>query len=242
MTATATSLIVNADDFGLSPGVNAGIIDAHERGIVTSASLMVDRQAATEAAAYAVTASRLSVGLHVDLGDWIFRNGDWQASADVVSDDLPSVEAEVERQLQLFRRLVRLEPTHLDSHQHVHRREPAGSVLERLAHELDIPLRHHSGVRYCGDFYGQTERGDPLPDAITVKSLTRIMRSLPGGTVELCCHPANRVDFDSSYSQERTRELEVLCDDRIRVEIERLGVRLGSFRDLDLLGGTEWRG
>ena len=34
-------LIMNADDFGISPGVNAGIIEAHERGIVTSASLMV---------------------------------------------------------------------------------------------------------------------------------------------------------------------------------------------------------
>ena len=33
-------LIVNADDFGQSPGINRGIIEAHERGIVTSASLM----------------------------------------------------------------------------------------------------------------------------------------------------------------------------------------------------------
>ena len=45
-------LIVNADDFGQSPGVNRGIIEAHQHGIVTSASLMVSWPAAAEAAAY----------------------------------------------------------------------------------------------------------------------------------------------------------------------------------------------
>ena len=45
-------LIVNADDFGCSRGVNRGIIEAHEHGIVTSASLMVNRPAASEAAEY----------------------------------------------------------------------------------------------------------------------------------------------------------------------------------------------
>ena len=51
----ARVLIVNADDFGLSAGVNRGIVEAHERGIVTSASLMVRRPAAREAADYART-------------------------------------------------------------------------------------------------------------------------------------------------------------------------------------------
>ena len=47
------ALIVNADDFGLSPGVNAGVARTHEQGILTSASLMVRQPAADEAAAYA---------------------------------------------------------------------------------------------------------------------------------------------------------------------------------------------
>src|SRR5215831_3654590 len=70
-------LIVNADDFGQSPGVNRGIIQAHERGIVTSASLMVRWRAAAEAAAYARAHPRLGLGLHVDLGEWEYRDGDW---------------------------------------------------------------------------------------------------------------------------------------------------------------------
>ena len=66
-------LIVNADDFGLSAGVNQGIIEAHERGVVTSASLMVRWPAAVAAAAYARSHPQLAVGLHVDLGEWAYR-------------------------------------------------------------------------------------------------------------------------------------------------------------------------
>src|SRR2546430_16510979 len=70
-------LIVNADDFGHSTGVNRGIIHAHDHGIVTSASLMVRRPAAAEAVAYWQDRPSLSLGLHIDLGEWVFRNECW---------------------------------------------------------------------------------------------------------------------------------------------------------------------
>ena len=70
-------LVVNADDFGRSPGVNAGIADTHERGIVTSTSLMVRWPAAEQAAAYARQTPTLAVGLHADLGEWARRDGAW---------------------------------------------------------------------------------------------------------------------------------------------------------------------
>ena len=66
-------LIVNADDFGQSAGVNRGVAMAHEQGIVTSASLMVRWPAATGAAAFGRAHPGLSVGLHVDLGEWARR-------------------------------------------------------------------------------------------------------------------------------------------------------------------------
>src|SRR5215210_6058372 len=93
-------LIVNADDFGQSPGVNRGVIAAHERGIVTSASLMVRWPAAAEAAAYARARPGLSVGLHVDLGEWVYRDGAWAARYEVArADDRAAVAAELARQL-----------------------------------------------------------------------------------------------------------------------------------------------
>src|SRR5438128_1512986 len=99
-------LIVNADDFGQSPGVNRGIMRAHEQGIVTSASLMVRWPAAAEAAAYPRTRTGLSLGLHVDLGEWVCRGGTWVALYEVVpAADEARVAEEVARQLDSFRRL-----------------------------------------------------------------------------------------------------------------------------------------
>ena len=114
-------LIVNADDFGQSAGVNRGIIAAHERGIVTRASLMVRWPTATAAAAYARGNPRFGVGLHLDLGEWTYRDGAWPALYEVVSlQDAHAIAEEVSRQLAAFREIVGRDPTHLDSHQHVH--------------------------------------------------------------------------------------------------------------------------
>ena len=62
-------LIVNADDFGLTPGVNRAIAEAHQRGIVTSTTLMANSAAFAQAVESAHTLPRLSVGCHVVLVD-----------------------------------------------------------------------------------------------------------------------------------------------------------------------------
>src|SRR5437764_15380237 len=84
MAGHGRSLIVNADDFGLSEGVNRGILRAFDDGIVTSASLMVRQPAAASAAGEAALRPELSVGLHLDLGEWVFRNGSWETVYEVV--------------------------------------------------------------------------------------------------------------------------------------------------------------
>ncbi len=64
---TARRLIVNADDFGRSPAINAAVARAHREGILTSASLMVNEPACAEAVALARENPRLGVGLHLTL-------------------------------------------------------------------------------------------------------------------------------------------------------------------------------
>jgi chitin disaccharide deacetylase len=92
--------LVNTDDFGQSPGVNEGVITAHEHGIVTSASLMVRWPAATPAAKYARGHPRLSVGLHVDLGEWAFRQETSVRLCEVIPmEDFARIAAEALRQL-----------------------------------------------------------------------------------------------------------------------------------------------
>jgi predicted glycoside hydrolase/deacetylase ChbG (UPF0249 family) len=223
-------LIVNADDFGRSAGINRGIAAAHERGIVTSASLMVRWPVAPEAARYARDRPGLSVGLHLDLGEWA-RDGDgWRPLYQVAASDL---EGEVGRQLAGFRGLVGRDPTHLDSHQHVHREEPLASIVRAVGAELGVPVRSVSpDVCYRGDFYAQTSRGDPLPEAVSVAALVALIASLPVGTTELGCHPGMASDLESTYREERSLELATLCDPRVRAAIAAEGVELCSFSDL----------
>jgi predicted glycoside hydrolase/deacetylase ChbG (UPF0249 family) len=231
-------LIVNADDFGLSTGVNAGIIASRENGIVTSASLMVRQPAAEEAADYGRRHPEFSVGLHVDLGEWVHRGGEWVRSYEVVPpDDREAIAAEVARQLERFRDLMARNPTHIDSHQHVHRDEPARSVLVEAARALDVPLRHFgTAVGYCGSFYGQTAKGEPFPRAISVEGLCATLASLPPGTTELACHPGSIVDFVSDYAGERAEEVKALCDTRVKDALRDLGIELVSFHDVNTHG------
>lgn len=231
-------LIVNADDFGQSPGINRGVIRAHQHGIVTSATLMVRWPAAEEAAAYAREHPDLSVGLHLDLGEWEYVDGEWRARYDVVDTADPSaVEAEVVRQLDAFRRLLGRHPTHLDSHQHVHRQEPVRSALRRAGEQLDVPVRHLTTcVHYRGDFYGQDGRGWPVPEAITVEALVGLVSGLSAGVTELGCHPGEPENLASTYRLERAVEVDALCDPRVRVAIAECGIRLRSFAGLATTG------
>lgn len=228
----ARFLIVNADDLGLCEPVNAGIFAAHQRGIVTSASLMVRQAAAAAAAGEAERFPALAVGLHLDLGQWDYVEGEWiRAYGRCDLESREGVEAECRAQLDLFRSLVGRDPTHLDSHQHVHLSEPAAGAAAALAAELGVPLRGRD-VRYEGGFYGQDGKGERYPETIAPAALIALIESLPAGWTELGCHPAAG-PVPSSYDSERRTELETLCDPTVRAALTAAGVELRSFADLD---------
>lgn len=233
-------LIVNADDFGQSVEVNGGVIQAHECGIVTSASLMVRWPAAAEAAAWARCRPRFSLGLHFDLGEWVCEKAEWRPLYEVVPwDDAGAVAEEFARQLESFRRLVGGDPTHLDSHQHVHTDEPVRSVLIDAARQLRVPLRDCTPpIRYCGDFYGQDEDGSPFPAGTSLRALLRVLKSLRPGATELGCHPGFGNGVPTTYREERVREVKVLCDPRARAAVYRAGIELCSFRDIGWPSGS----
>lgn len=198
---------MNADDFGATSGINRGIIEAHERGIVTSASLMVDRAASSEAAELAALHPQLGLGLHVDIPS---------------PTDLPEgAEPEVERQLARFVELAARPPTHLDSHHHVHRGADLLPAFLAVAEREGLPLRDYCGVRHIETFYGRPE------------ALAEILATeLADGFNELCCHPGY-VDSElvSSYTAEREAELAALCDPAVAALLGE-EIRLATFREL----------
>jgi predicted glycoside hydrolase/deacetylase ChbG (UPF0249 family) len=220
-------LIVNADDFGRSTGINRGVVCSHEQGIVTSASLMVRYPAAVGAAAYARNHREFSVGLHVDLGEWVHQDGEWTCVY-----ELDRTSEQIERQLNRFRDLLGEDPTHIDSHQHIHRTEPVNAALVDVARRLGVPLRSFDRrVKYRGDFYGQTGTGEPILDGISVRRLIRILHTLANGVTELGCHPGEATDLVSSYAAERAIEVKTLCDLRVRKVLSESDIQLRSFRD-----------
>jgi predicted glycoside hydrolase/deacetylase ChbG (UPF0249 family) len=225
-------LIVNADDFGLSAAVNAGIVHAHEHGIVSSASLMVRQPAAEDAAAAARRLPRLGVGLHLDLWESEFRDGQWVLRYAWTEDDAAAIEREAQAQLAAFRRLLGRDPDHLDTHQHVHRREPAATVVGRLARALGLPLRGDGSARYLGGFYGQDDVGGPYPEGITVERLLELLDALEPGVTELGCHPGCIADGDAlggtAYRSERTIECRTLCDARVLARLARGDIVLAT--------------
>jgi predicted glycoside hydrolase/deacetylase ChbG (UPF0249 family) len=227
-------LIVNADDFGLTDGVNRGIIEGIERGIVTSASLMARQPAAAAAAAFGRQCDKFSLGLHLDLGEWIYRNNEWVQRYSVVDvNNATAISAEVSRQLAEFHRLAGRHPTHLDSHQHAHRKEPVRSIVLDAAHRLGVPVRDCTpGIRYCGDFYGQSTEGQPLPELLTVANLKKILNELPEGITELGCHPGYGEGLDSVYRAEREAELKVFCAPETRQTLKSMDIKLCSFNTL----------
>ena len=226
-------LIVNADDFGLSISVNDGIIKAHTDGIVTSASLMVRQPAAGAAAAAARALPGLSVGLHVDIAEWERHGDTWRTLYEWADPDDPeAVRREVQAQLERFERLLGRLPTHLDSHQHLHRSEPLRSTLLAIAGAHSIPVRHYSPARYCGAFYAQGRGGDAHLQAISPDALAGTIRRLTDPLTELCCHPAAGPVPTSTYDSERLVELQSLCHPAVHKAVTEASVILVGFGDL----------
>lgn len=233
-TSSRTYLIVNADDYGQSQGINDGIARAHREGIVTSASLMVRWPSSMDAARYAHENSDLSLGLHVDLGEWIYRDAEWVSLYTVVDpDNVEEVQRELKAQLEMFRDLAGVEPTHIDSHQHVHRSATLLPLFQAIAAETGAVLRHATErVRYDGRFYAWDRHGESIPGAISVAALVAIIDSLPTGITELGCHPGLGDDTISPYRVERSIETQTLCHAAVREAITRRGAQLVSFHDV----------
>jgi len=230
------NLIVNADDFGLTAGINAGIVQAHLHGIVSSTTLMVHGVAAEEAASWARQHPALGVGLHIDLWEHVLRDGQWVRVYEHCAPDADAVRAEIEQQFKRFCSLVGREPDHIDTHQHVHRQPPVDDVVRAFAARRGLALREHGGLRYVGGFYGQDGTGGPYTEGITPQRLIELIDALPYSCVtELSCHPGHVAADDpmggTMYRTERNIECRTLCDPRVLARVARGDVRLQTFAD-----------
>lgn len=216
-------LIVNADDFGADDAVNRGVIEAHERGIVTSASFMVDMPGARSAARLAKEHPHLSLGLHVN-----FTAGDRL----IPLEDIRALGQDLHRQFDAFRDITGDTPTHIDSHQHVHRRPKIRPLFVELSERYGIPLRGSAAVTYIGTFYGQWADGRTDLRYISLDYLVSVLTHVGPGISELACHPGTHGGhFDAAYNWQREIEVKSLTDPRVKLATTRAQIQLTNYRD-----------
>lgn len=158
-------LIVNADDFGYTAGVNRAIVEAHSHGVVTSSTLMANGPAFAEAVQLAATVPALSIGCHVVLTDGkpvlsteklasltdsdSFRDGMFSFAARAISGriDADEITAEATAQIQKIQS-AGIAVSHIDTHKHTHLFPKILSPLLRAAKACGIrALRNPFGPR-----------------------------------------------------------------------------------------------
>jgi hopanoid biosynthesis associated protein HpnK len=289
--AAKRRLIINADDFGLTSSVNRAIEESHQRGVVTSATLMANSAGFAEAVTVAKRNPQLGVGCHITLLD---------CEPTVAAGQIPSlcpdgklrqhlgpfalaaicgrirareVAAEADAQLAKIS-ASGIAPTHFDTHKHTHlfpvifkpllevarahgiravrnpfvplkplafahlarrprlwTRYSETKILRSFKQGFLNSVRSHGMVTTDGSF------GIVTTGTLDERLFASIIGCIPEGTWELVCHPGyNDADLSlvrTRLRQSRATELAILTSNQAKQTLERYGIELISYRELD---------
>ena len=137
-------LVVNADDFGFTPDVNAGIVEAHRNGILTATTLMANGDAFDDALRLWSETPTLDIGCHLVLiqGQSLLTGRPYPATLSQLLVALAKRDLRVYDELAAqVRRILDagIRPTHLDTHKHTHLAPPVLDAVARISQEFGIP-------------------------------------------------------------------------------------------------------
>jgi chitin disaccharide deacetylase len=255
-------LIINADDFGFTRDVNAGIVQAHREGVLTSTTLMANGDAFDDAVRLARKTPTLDIGAHLVLvqGRSVLSGRSLPegprhllaALAKGSVDPYPELRAQIEKILA-----AGLTLTHLDSHKHTHIVPKVFRAVVRVAHEFGIPyvrlpldttLPLPRALRCrARSYYERLARdynvkmtdhfiGFRLTGSLNETSFATAIPLIQDGTTEFMCHPGclgpELQAARTRLKESRVRELEALTAPRIRQLIEDHAIQLEPFGSL----------
>jgi chitin disaccharide deacetylase len=251
-------LIVNADDFGLTRDVNAGIVHSHTHGILSATTLMANGDAFDDAVRLARETPTLDIGCHLVLikGASLVTGApfpaNWKALLKALAMRRVDIEAELRAQIQKIV-AAGIQPTHLDTHKHTHVHPAVFKAVLCLAVEFQIPFvrlpfdtgwlpvrplnllyrrkLRKSGLRATDHFTGFL-----LTDTLTSDTLSAALGRMPAGSIEFMCHPGYLGDelrrAPTRLKEARVRQLEALTSPAIRTRLADLQIQLTSYREL----------
>lgn len=244
-------VIINADDFGYSHGINEGIIQAHEQGILSSTTMMANMLGFDHGVRLAKEHPSLGIGVHLTLtcGSPVLDN----VSSLTVNNkfrhisfyendftiDVGELYREWNTQIQKILD-AGIQPTHLDSHHHVNRIPPIKDIFVKLAREHNLPVRNNFDVPsdlktvrkfFMGfDALGQTKG---FWKEMTIKNLIQDCKTYE--TIEVMCHPGyidHVVLNNSSLTSNRAFVTAELQNPRYKNALEKEGIKIGTYQDL----------
>jgi len=262
-------LIINADDFGFTRDVNAGIVHAHREGVLTSTTLMANGAAFEDAVRLAKETPSLDVGCHLVLvqGRSLLNGRAFPEKLSELYLALARNELDVyaEFRAQIEKILgAGLRPTHLDSHKHTHIAPNVFRAVVRLAHEFAIPYVRlpldetapfaRIPCRLVSRYYRGLARrhnvrmadhflGFRLTGSLTSETLAAALCRLREGTTEFMCHPGflgeELSKAPTRLKESRLRELEALTSPHLRALMAAESIHLEAFGSADPGHGKE---
>jgi predicted glycoside hydrolase/deacetylase ChbG (UPF0249 family) len=251
-------LIVNADDFGFTRDVNAGIVEAHRAGVLTATTLMANGSAFDDAVRLARETPSLDVGCHL-----VLVQGPSLISGKPLPEKFPELaKALLLRRIDPYSELrpqvekllaAGIHPSHFDAHKHTHVLPPVFSAVVRLAREFAVPFirlpfdagwlpvrgmdywyrgwLRRAGLRATDHFMGFR-----LTDSLSEGTFTEALKSLRPGSTEFMCHPGylgpELRTAATRLKESRQRELEALTSSAVRELLSERGIRLTTYREL----------
>jgi len=228
-----SKIIMNADDFGLSAGVNLGILHCYQTGAINSATLLTNTLFFDQAVEMIQEHHLQNIGLHVNLTEFKSLLNTHQTITDSAGNffrdvcNLPQInpqEVYNEIEAQYFKAIhAGVAITHLDSHHHVHMSAALRKPFIAFSKKYQLPIRKinfktRNPLRWM-EFYLDTRNvsfytdhfsADFYDDTISMENLQNVIRKHPIGSLEIMCHPGYQDINNGIYDVKREQEINVL--------------------------------
>ena len=248
-------LIIVADDYGFTKGINKSCFEANQQGILTEMSLMLDSPATQEGVDLILKNNIEGLGIHITLNDIIgtgkyLRTSDYSALLEETSSK--KLSARVKDELKRFEDMVGRIPTHINGHQNCCLHSKTIDVVIEYALENDIYIRRARAFTGGNKGAGSTLANKIMEDG-RVKFTDYIFEHIKGTyeeayqgflddlkgiaddtVTEIFFHPAyvdNELRKYSALLEDRERDLRLLTDKSFRDGIEKLGFTITNFNN-----------